>query len=253
MDRGLQARGFLVGFLGLVVALATTLSGCVHLNKNDAFPIPARLINLSAAPIVPNSVGDIVAVPIKVGMRSVRACRLRPLNSTGVLLLFGGSGNDTESQLRVLGQSVTALGLDLVVFSCYVKSESVPTVSEARVIAKAVYAATAEKQAASEQRVYLMGHSLGAWFALDVASNMPAAGLTVVGAETPATDVSRATSFWARLANIQADEDSAQLNSQLFAPNVTVRSQVVTSEKDTDVPASISNTVFHQQPVSLDK
>ena len=253
MDRGLQARGFPGGFLGLVVALVITLSGCVHLSKNDAFPSPARVINLSGAPIVPKSLGDIVAVPITVGARSVQAYRLRTANSTGVLLFFGGSGNDTESQLRVLGPSVAALGLDLVVFSYYVEGESVPTVSEARVIGRAVYAATAGRQAASEQRVFLMGHSLGAWFALDVASNLPVAGLAVVGAATTATDVIRATSFWARLANIQADEDSAQLNSQLFAPKVTVRSLVVTSEKDTDVPASISKTVFQQLPMSLDK
>ena len=253
MDRDTNARDSRARQLGFLATLAIALSGCVHLSKNDAFPVPAKVINLSTASIVPKSIGDIVAVPVTVGGRNVRAYRLRIPNSTGVLLFFGGSGNDTESQLRVLGPTVASLGLDLVTFSYYVEGESVPTVTEARAIAKAVYAATAGKQSNPEQSIYLVGHSLGAWFALDVASSMPASGLTIVGAGTTATEVIRATSSWARLASIQADDDAAQLDSKLFAPKVNVRSLVVTSDKDTDVPTSISKKVFQQLPESLDK
>ena len=222
----------------LVVMIGMSIGGCVQLTKNDVFPVPAKQIDRSAGAMGDRSSGEISVVPAAAAERQIKVYLLSVPKPSGVLLFLGGSGNDTEAQLRILGPAVASLGLNLMVFSYYIKGESVPTVTEVRAIARSVYKAAVCDQGDPARRVFVMGHSVGAWLALDLAASVPVAGLELVGAETTAVEDIRATLSWARLAGIRANADVAQLDSRLYAPHVTVRTLVVTSEKDRDVPAA---------------
>lgn len=172
-----------------------------------------------------------------------------------MLLFFGGSGNEIEAPLKILGKRTEALGLDLVLFSYYQQGEERPSVTTVRAEAKAVYAAVRALPSPAARSIYLLGYSLGGWFALDVAeSENKVHGLALVGAETtPAEVIHRTDAPWANVVAIRPDEDARQLDASLYAPQVRVQTLVVTSRQDEAVPAAVGQELCGLLPVATPK
>ena len=193
-------------------------------------------------------------MPVSVGGRPVTAYYVRHAKARGVLLFFGGSGNEIEAPLKVLSKRTEVLGLDLVVFSYYQRSEELPSITTVRAQATAVYAAVQALPTPASRSVYLLGYSLGGWFALDVAASENVRGLALVGAETTLAGVIHQTyASWANVVAIRPDADVRQLDASLYAPQVHARTLVVTSHQDEAVPVAVGQKLFGLLPAATPK
>ena len=237
-------------------ALGGFLVSCVGLSKKDAFPIASPPQTLSSLQALVDRGSELRPLRVSpVGGHPVIAYYLQHPKSRGVLLFFGGSGNEIEAPLKVLGKRTETLGLDLVVFSYYQQGEERPSVATVRAEAKAVYAAVKALSIPASRSVYLLGYSLGGWFALDVATTENnLSGLTLVGAETtPAEVIHRTDAPWANVVAIRPDADARQLDASLYAPRVQTRTLVVTSRQDEAVPVAVGQELFGLLPAATPK
>ncbi len=237
-------------------ALGGLLVSCVGLSNKDAFPVASQPQALSSLQALVDRDSEVRPLQVAVvGGHPVTAYYVQHPRSRGVLLFFGGSGNEIEAPLKVLGKRTQTLGLDLVVFSYYQQGEARPSVTTVRAEAKAVYAAVQALPLPAARSIYLLGYSLGGWFALDVAaSENNARGLALVGAETtPAEVIHRTDAPWANVVAIRPDADARQLDASLYAAQVHVRTLVVTSRQDEAVPAAVGQEVFGMLPIATPK
>ena len=247
-----RLRGWLI--VAMLGASCVLLCACVVIRKKDAFPVPGKLLSLSALQTLADRDGKVQSLRVSAGGRPVTAYYLRHPNARGVLIFFGGSGNQVDAAIKGLGARTASFGLDLVVFAYYQQGEEIPSVAQARAEAKAVYTAVEAMHPPAAKSVYLLGHSLGGWFALDVASSENVRGLVLAGAETtPAEDI-RATDFpWANLVVIRPDADTRALDASLYAPHLQTPTLVVTSRQDEAVPAAIGQKIFGMIPATTPK
>ena len=238
------------------VALGALLGSCVGISNKDAFPVASQPQTLSSLQALVDRGSELRPLHVAaVGGHPVSAYYVQHPRSHGVLLFFGGSGNEIEAPLKVLGKRTEALGLDLVVFSYYQQGEERPSVATVRAEAKAVYAAVKALSTPTSHSVYLLGYSLGGWFALDVAaSENNVRGLTLVGAETtPAEVIHRTDAPWANVVAIRPDADARQLDASLYAPRVRTRTLVVTSRQDEAVPVAVGQELCGLLPAATPK
>ena len=241
--------GFAV--LGLACSLACA---CVKLGKRDAFPVARETPGLPALRAHLEPGGTIRPLAVSANGCPVEAYYEHHAGARGVLLFVGGSGNELEAPLKNLGSHTAALGLDLVVFSYYRPGEEVPSVAQVQTEAKAVFEAVRALRTPASRSIYLVGYSLGGWFALDLAASEDVRGLTLVGAETTPAEVIRKTDApWASLVAIRPDDDARQLDASLYAPRVHAKTLVVTSRQDRDVPASVGREVYGLLPATTPK
>ena len=240
-----------VAVLGLACSLACA---CVNLGKRDAFPVASQTPDLTKLRMRLEPGGTIRALAPSANGRPVEAYYEHHARARGTLVFFGGSGNQLEAPLETLGPRTAALGLDLVVFSYYHQGEEVPSVARARTQAKAVFDAARAMHTPASRSIYLLGYSLGGWFALDLAANENIRGLVLVGAETTQAEVIRKTDVpWASLVAIRPDLDARQLDASLYAPRVRAKTLVVTSRQDEAVPASVGQAVYAMIPATTPK
>ena len=230
------------------------LNSCVSLGKKDAFPVAGPPLDLSTFQSLAGPGSKIAPLEIPAAGRSLTACYVRRPAARGVLILCGGSGNEVAASIKNLGPRTAALGLDLVVFSYYQQGEPVPSVAQVRAEARAVYAAVRGMHTAAAASIYLLGYSLGGWFALDVAASENVRGLILVGTETtPAEVIRRTDAPWANLVAFRPDADARQLDAALYAPRVHAPTLVVTSRQDEAVPEAIGKEVFASLPAATPK
>ena len=237
-----------------LVAWCGLLCSCVSLGKKDAFPVAGKPLGLPAAQTLADKEGMVRPLTVVADGKSVAAYYLRHPGARGVLIFFGGSGNQVDAALRGLGGRTAALGLDLVTFSYYQQGEETPSVTAVRAKTEAVFAAVRALGTPASRTVYLLGHSLGGWFALDVAARENVRGLALAGAETTPSEVIRRTVFpWADLVAIRPDADARQLDAALYAPQVRTRTLVVTSRQDEAVPSVVGQEVYGLLPAATPK
>ena len=240
-----------IATLGIACGL---LCACVKLGKRDAFPVASQTPDLAALRARSEPGGTVRPLAVSVDGRQIEAYYEQHAQAHGVLILFGGSGNELETPLKVLGPRTASLGLDLVVFSYYRQGEEVPSVAQVRTEAKAVFEAVRAMHTPASRSIYLLGYSLGGWFALDVAADENVRGLVLAGAETTPAEVIRKTDApWASLVVIQPDADAEQLDASSYAPQVRAKTLVVTSRQDEAVPASVGQEVYAMIPATTQK
>ena len=230
------------------------LCSCVSLGRKDAFPVAGKPLGLPEAQALAGREGTVRPLAVVADGRPVEAYYLHHPGARGVLIFFGGSGNQVDAALKGLGGRTAALGLDLVAFSYFQQGEETPSVAAVRGKAEAVFAAVRGLGTPASRSVYLLGHSLGGWFALDVAARENVRGLALAGAETTPAEVIRRTDFpWADLVAIRPDADARQLDASLYAPHVPARTLVVTSRQDEAVPVAVGQEVYGLLPAATPK
>ena len=230
------------------------LCACVGLGKKDAFPVAGKPLELPSLQALLDQHGTVRPLQVSAGGHPVTAYYVRHPGARGVLIFYGGSGNEIAAPIKVLGKRTESLGLDLAVFSYYQQGEEIPSVATARAEAKAVHDAVAALHTPASRSVYLIGYSLGGWFALDVAAGENVRGLALVGAETtPAEVIHRTYAPWANVVAIRPDDDARQLDASLYASRVQTRTLVVTSTQDEAVPAAVGQKLFGMLPAATPK
>lgn len=225
------------------------------LDKRDAFPVAGKALDLASLQKWAGPGGRVRALPITAadGL-PVAAYYVQHPHSRGVVLFIGGSGNQVDAPIQILGPRTAARHLDLAVFSYYQSGEAVPTVSQARAKTRAVYAAIKAMRSPAAENVYVIGHSAGGWFALDLAAQEDIRGLALVGAETtPAEVIRRTYAPWANFVVIRPDKDAEQLDASRYAPQVRAPTLLVTSRQDEAVPAVVATELLALLPAATSK
>jgi pimeloyl-ACP methyl ester carboxylesterase len=244
----------MTGRILVLGAFCGFLCSCVVLSKKDAFPVAGKPLNIASLQALTDRRGEVQRLEVSADGHPVAAYYVRHPDARGVLIFFGGSGNQVGAAVKVLGTRTEAIGLDLVVFSYYQEGEEIPSVTEARAKTKALYAAVKARNDRASKSIYLLGHSSGGWFALEIAATENVSGLALAGAETTPAEVIRKTySPLASLVIIRPDEDAKQLDAALYAPHVHSRTLVVTSRQDEAVPVAVAQKLFGLLPAAEPK
>ena len=240
--------------LWLWIAGCALLGGCVNIDRHDAFPVAGPALDAASLRASAGPGSEVRPLEVSANNRWLTAYYVRHARARGVLIFFGGSGNEVAATIKVLGPRTARLGLDLVAFSYYQQGEEVPSVAQVRAEAAALYATVKRMDTPATRSVYLVGYSLGGWFALDVAASDDVRGLELFGAEPTPAAVSRMDDApRANFVPLRTDVDARQLDASHYAAHVRAKTLVVTSRQDEAVPATVGQEVYDLIPSTTPK
>jgi pimeloyl-ACP methyl ester carboxylesterase len=195
---------------GALALVLLAFSGCAyHLHPDDVFTYEAA----------PFEAGK-VALPegwTLAPMRSagLDAVRVRGPAPAGTLLYFNGNGGTAQRALELLLPRALRLRLDLVVLDYRPRGRPAPTVAGVRQAATALL----DEAVAEGRPVWVGGHSLGCWFALDLLRRGDVAGGFLLAPGTTAADVGESVAGaplrW--FVRLRPDEDVAWLDAEALA------------------------------------
>jgi len=234
-----------------VIALA--LAGCYTLSQRDIFEVAFKPV----APQVLAQLSDpqhrVKPLPLTLGGRTISAYWDDGADARGMLVFFNGNGYGAEAALRRILAPARALKLDLVVFNYYDEGQAIPSMTEMRATAQALYAAAAGLPTPAARKVYVGGHSLGATFALDLAARDRVAGAFVAAPASTGVAMIHHQLPYSRLAYLRSDSEYAQFDNLTIARGVRSPTLVVGSTKDRDLPPAFTDQVFAAIPPATPK
>jgi pimeloyl-ACP methyl ester carboxylesterase len=239
----------------VAAVLAVSLAGCAYrIDCHDVFPYEAP--GAGPHPTAPAG-SDWVVAPLGAALdgRPLDAWLARRPGSTGLLLFFNGNGYGAARALEVLLPRVAALRLDVVAFNYRLEGEAPPTVERIRRATRAVRARVEALRDPPSGPVLVAGHSLGAWFALDLASDPTLAGVLIMGAGTTPAEVGTrlvgAPLRW--FFRIEQDGDTVLLDAPALAAAVKVPALVIGSRADTLMPPEFEERIAAAVPEAAGK
>ena len=235
----------------LVMSLA--LAGCYTLDRRDIFEVAFKPVAPQTLAQLSDPQHQVKVLPLSVGGRAVSAYWDDGADAHGVLLFFDGNGYGAEAAMRRMLLQARALKLDLVVFNYYDEGQPIPSMTEMRAVAQALYAAAAGLPTPAARKVYVGGHSLGATFALDVAAKDPVTGAFVAAPATTGVQMLHHQLPYSRLAWLRPDDEYAQFDNLTIARGVRGPILVVGSDKDKDLPPPFTHAVFAAIPADAAK
>jgi pimeloyl-ACP methyl ester carboxylesterase len=236
---------------GVAIALAgLSLGGCYTLDQRDIFEVAFKPVEPATLAQLSDARHQVKPLPAALGGRAVSAYWDDGRDAKGVLLFFNGNGYGAEAALRRLLVPARALKLDLVVFNYCDEGQPVPSMTEMRRIAQALYVAAGALPTPAARKVYVGGHSLGATFALDLAASDPVAGAFVAAPATTGVAMVRHQLPLSRLAWLRPDGEYGQFDNLTIARQVRAPILVVGSQKDVDLPPAFTDQVFAAIPAA---
>jgi hypothetical protein len=159
LRRGFVKKVMATVFIGSVAA-------CYTVRNEDMFPI--RKSPLSDSQLAALSIGGVRVERFALQQdSSVDAYIARVPDARGIVVFFGGNGNEVTRVFPNLLPHLEQLHLDLVVMNYWATDQRQPNADSIRIAANRLIAEAIE---ISPGPVCVMGHSVGAWFALDAAS-----------------------------------------------------------------------------------
>jgi pimeloyl-ACP methyl ester carboxylesterase len=241
--------------LALATVIALGLAGCAYrIDRHDLFPYEAS--GAGPHPAAPAG-SDWAVAPLggTLDGRPLDAWLARRPGSTGLLLFFNGNGYGAARALEVLLPRVATLRLDVVAFNYRLEGEEPPTIERIRRATRAVRACVGALQDPPSGPVLVAGHSLGAWFALDLAADPTLAGVLIMGAGTTPAEVGArlagAPMRW--LFRIEQDDDARLLDAPALAAAVKVPALVIGSRADTLMPPEFEERIAAAIPAAAGK
>jgi pimeloyl-ACP methyl ester carboxylesterase len=240
----------------LVAALVSLVpgAGCYTAENADMFPIARAALDAARLAALATSEQRVERIAIDVPGRTIDAYRVHlvaPAVPRGTIVFFGGNGNEIEPVIKVVLPQLRRLGLDFVVMSYWREGEPRPTVASTRSAGGALIRTILE---GSPGLVCVMGHSLGAWFAIDAAARPEISGAALAAVGTTPADLNRAQAgFWRHFFVSRQDASLRALDGVALAGKVVTPIAVVTSDGDEDIPPALSGQVFAALPARLPK
>ena len=239
--------------VAMMVAGIALLAACVAFNHHDVLPIADRSVRTSDVAFLSRD-QHFRALPVSALGRQVTAYYIETEKAHGVLFAIGGNGNSSEPLLRELSPRAEALGLDLLVLSYYLRGEPTPTIAQVRAAADATLEAVGNLPTPASANIYLLGHSMGCWFATDLAARFPVKGLILASAGTTIAETFGQEWFPLNLVvRFGSDEDVAQLDSVRDAQFIHVPTIVFSSDNDDVIPRAQTQRVFDALPMETRK
>lgn len=239
----------LVAPLALAAALAT---GCAyHLERSDLFPYQSPPTPRPSAP--PGSDWTVSPLDPAAEGDPFQAWLARRPGAGGVLLYFNGNGYSAATALDRLLPRAAALGLDVVALDYRPAGRAPPAVAQVRRATRALLQQAAALGGAADGRVLVGGHSLGCWFALDLAAEPGVAGVFLLAPGTTPAEVGEqiigAPLRW--LVRLKPGEDAAQLDAPALAAAARAPVLLVGSGADDVMPPAFQARIAAALPTGL--
>lgn len=167
--------------------------------------------------------------------------------SCGVVLYFHGNKGNLVSRAP-LARSFTRQGLDvlLVDYRGYGASAGAPSEAGLYRDARAAYRYVVDVRKVPPEQIFLMGHSLGAAVATDVAVHHPSAGLVLISPFTSLAGATRAHVSW--LPDRITQWGNLRFSTRDRIGHVTVPVLAVLGARDAFVPRSDAVALFRAAP-----
>ncbi len=202
------------------------------------------------------ALGDIAAghpaieqLPVTADGHSIPAYYAPADHPHGVIILVGETGADAETLLRETLPETRRLNLDLVSFSYYLDTGAPPTVGQIETASRAVYDAVAKRAEPAKEPIYLLGQGVGSWFALDLATKVPARALILASVGTTVAETFGQHYFPVNLlVRYGDDQDLAELDAVKTVRSLTVPTLVVTSDADDEIAPALTKNVYGAMP-----
>ena len=233
---------------GSAIALSL-LAGCYTVRNADMFAVqtapvaPDRLAALSTNGVIVDSLT--LAKPLAGG-----AYRIRIPAAHGTAIFFGGNGNEMEPVIKLLAPRAVQLGLNFVILNYWTSGQPQPdTLSTTQAVNRLIDQVIKD----SNTPVCVVGHSLGAWFALQAAQRPDLTGAVLAAVGTTPSDLSIAQAgIWRPFLWHSAEDESLRsLDGVALAMKAVTPTLVVTSSDDEAIPAELSKKVFAALPPAL--
>lgn len=236
--------------LYFIASAMLLLQGCaVTLDNGDVFTLRDKHSPPAVMQLEPDlDRARVAEVTIDAGTRRFLGYRFAAPSPKRALIFFPGNGYGAPAALsriaRVFGDSQT----DVYILSYGQPDEVVPSVSQVYEMGSGIAGYAAATSGIPPTRVIAIGHSLGGWVALKLASTHSIGCAVVVGtgttaAETAAHLVPKPLSWFA---TFRPTPDVALLNNIDLAKQSRVPTLVVGSEADDVMPSDRSRTIFGQ-------
>jgi hypothetical protein len=236
------------------IAACFLAASCTTIGHSDLLPVADHRLDPAALTELGRGRPAIQVVPVAVGSRTIIAYDARLEHARGVLIAFADSSDSVQSLLQILLPQMRPLNFDLVVFSYYVEGEAPPGVAEIRASARAVYDAVAHSGTPEAQHVYLLGHGVGSWFALDLADSAPVEGLILASVGTSAAETfSGAGNALDSVIPRRPDPDLAPLDGEALAHGVHAPILILTSTADEVIDPKLTQRVYDAVPAATRK
>jgi pimeloyl-ACP methyl ester carboxylesterase len=229
--------------------LVSSLSGCaVTIDHTDVFANQDEHVSPTVVEIPTNVArGAVKEIDLRLGNRRYLGYRLASPKPARAVLFMPGNGYGASRALARLASAFYDESTDLYVVSYFQPAEQQPLVGEVFSMARALSEYARTTSALPKNKVVGVGHSLGGWLALSLASEGNIGCAVVVGSGTTAAAtaaqllkpraLSSALSFL-------ANDDVALLDNERQATQVRVPTFLVASERDEVMPVSAAHAVY---------
>jgi pimeloyl-ACP methyl ester carboxylesterase len=242
-------RGFMKKVMAIV--LVGSVAACYTVRNEDMFPIQRS--SLSESQLAAVSIGGVHVERLVLQQDvSVDAYIARVPDARGTVVFFGGNGNEVTGVLPNLLPHLQPMHLDLIVMNYWATDQRQSNADSIRISANRLISEAIE---ISSGPVCVMGHSVGAWFALDAASRRDVSGVVLAAVGTTPSDLTIAQAgIWRPfLWHSAQDESLGLLDGIQLAGKAVTPVLVVTSTEDRDIPARLSAEVYNALPPTLEK
>jgi len=240
--------------MGRAIAALLSVSfttGCYTTTNTDMFPVQTAALSPEALGALSTTEQHVEHILIDRDRGTIDAYRVHLRSPLGTIVFFGGNGNEIEPVLRVVMPHLRRLNLDLLLMNYWPLGQPRPDVESTRVAAGLVIRKAIE---ISPGPVCVVGHSLGAWFAIDAAARPDVSGVALAAVGTTPADLTKAQAgFWRHFFVSKQEASLRALDGVSLAKQVITPIVIVTSTGDSAIPPTLSAQVFAALPPALHK
>ena len=233
----------------LLLSFALAFTGCaITIDHTDVFESRSEQLRVEnvALPVGFNRSG-VHEVVLKSGGRSFQGYRVAAAQAKQAVLFFPGNGYGASAALSRLVAAFHDENTDLYVLSYAQPFDSPPLVGEVFEMASALALFASTTSRVPKERLVAIGHSLGGWVTLHLASTNAVGCAVVAGTGTTATET--ASRLLPRpltsALSLYVTPDVALLDNVGLAKKVSVPTLVVGSEADEVMPVASAKAI-HQ-------
>jgi pimeloyl-ACP methyl ester carboxylesterase len=239
--------------LAIIAGFSVSLGGCYTLSNRDLFEVSFAPLSQMDIRTLSDDNHHIRPLHVSVGDRVVSAYVDESPDAQGTLIFFDGNGYGAKTALKTLLARTRARHLDLLVFNYYDQGQSVPEFTVMRRISQALVDKAASLPGKAGEVLFAGGHSLGATFALDIASDPRLTASFVAAPATTGVAMIHHQLWYSRFAWLRQTDDYRNFNDLQIAAKARVPVIVFGADGDRDLPPHFTDKVFAALPGGLRK
>lgn len=239
----------------LAASTVLLLQGCaVVIDHSDVFSMNRTHPKMSDPDWAPKlEKARLSEIKLEVRARHFQGYRYASPQARRAVIFFPGNGYSAADALARMAELYVDEQTDLYIVSYGLQGEKAPEVAEVYAMSRELAAHAARTSQVDPAQVFAIGHSLGGWIVLNLASTNHIGCAVAVGTGTTAVETAKhlLPKSVSMLSSLRPTADVALLDNPRQAEQVRVPTLVVASDADQVMPPERARTFFSQLPVSV--